>query len=620
MTSAPKLDVPSLLTEEQKVKVKASGHAEFANGLRAGTVVYPIIAAIVLGSTGLLNGRVITSAELFVCVLLGAVVRAYLIANRIHGSPMAETRWDSLMAFSVISTSAPLGLVAAQLLFTSGVSSPFLPVVAIFITGLAAASTFSFAPHFRLLVLQLSCLMVPPAVACFVHGGNDVVMLALGATVFYAYNLVQGKRLGDDFWDRLVNRCLVLERNQQLEEAKRNIEESHRQAISARAAAENAATARTEFLANMSHEIRTPMNAVIGMATLLLDQSLGDDVAKRVRIILNSSESLLSILNDILDLSKIESGKMTLERQPMSIQTIVEEVITMVKLQADRKGVDLISSLNLEGREYVFGDAVRLRQVLLNLVSNAVKFTPKGSVKVSVVSSPDSQLVRFVVNDTGIGIESERISDLFESFTQADSSMTRRFGGTGLGLAIARRLVRAMDGDISVSSELGIGSSFWFEIPLEVAPHPIEEPHTDLPDFDETFAERYPLAILLADDDGVNQMVADAFLQRFGYRATLASNGKEAYTEALSRRYDLILLDLHMPIMDGMEAARLIRESTADHEWPWIVALTASAMTTTREACLEAGMTDFITKPINIRELFGVLQRCHTEKENHFCG
>lgn len=606
----------SQLTAGQIAEVKASGHAEFAQRLRAGIAVYPIIAGIVLWSTRLLDGRIALSVGLLDLALIGALLRAYLVSDRfnIGANRMTEVIWEALMCLSIATTSAPVGLVSALVLFVSGVSTPVLTVLSVFVTGLVASSTISFAPSFRLLVVQLSCLMIPPVVGGLARQEGDAYTLAAGASVFYAFNLYQGKRLGSEFWDRLVHRYLVMRRNEQLEQAKSRIEESHGYAVAAQAAAEKAANARTEFLANMSHEIRTPMNAIIGMSTLLQDKPLTREAADSVRLIQNSSESLLQILNDILDLSKIEAGKLTLEFQPLCINTIVDEVITIARVQADAKGIGLGSNVSFGDRDYFSGDALRLRQVLLNLVSNGVKFTLYGSVQVVVAAVSGSNKVRFAVKDTGIGIAPDRIGDLFESFTQADSSMTRRFGGTGLGLAIARRLVHAMGGEIGIESTLGAGSCFWFEIPLDPVAAPPPATGTDISTADPAFAEQRPLTILLAEDDVVNQMIADAFLQRLGYHATLASNGQEVVTEARAHPYDLILMDLHMPMMDGMEATRQIRRDLADLKWPWIVALTASAMETTHEACLDAGMTDFLTKPISAHDLRSILQRCYDQK------
>jgi len=369
----------------------------------------------------------------------------------------------------------------------------------------------------------------------------------------------------------------------------------------ARAVAESASQTKSDFLASMSHEIRTPMNAIMGIADLLAQTQLSATQDKYVQIFRRAGENLLNLINDILDLSKVEASQLELERTGFSLKEQTEIAIEMVAARAQEKGLTLSCDIAASVPDSVIGDPTRLRQVLMNLLGNAIKFTASGTVSLRV--QPDGDLLsptslRFSVQDTGIGIPDEKHARVFERFTQADSSTTRRFGGSGLGLTICKRLVELMGGRIWVDSRVAMGSTFSFALPLEVE---TSSPRADA--VAEGASAELPLAplrILLTEDSPDNCTITLAYLEGTPYTVEVAENGASAYEMFRAAKYDLVLMDRQMPIMDGLEATRIIRawEDLNGRNPTPIIALTASALKGDREMCMAAGCTAFLTKPI----------------------
>jgi signal transduction histidine kinase/CheY-like chemotaxis protein len=408
---------------------------------------------------------------------------------------------------------------------------------------------------------------------------------------------------------------LLRRRNRQLEQAVRQrtaeLESERTKVLIEKRRADEASEAKGRFLANMSHEIRTPLNGVVGLSRLLEAMPVPPEALEMVRMIRSSGDALLRVINDVLDFSKMEAGKMELDIAPFHLRRCLKESVGLFRAQAAEKNLRLSCNVAPELPEYATGDEARLRQVVLNLVSNALKFTSFGEVTLSAGLERRDEVpyrIAIEVRDTGIGIAPDQLPRLFSSFNQADASISRRYGGTGLGLAIAKRLVEAMGGEIQVESKPGVGTCFRFTVPVGLAEQPPAPPADPPPT---AYAGR-ALRVLVAEDNSVNQKVVLMLLEKLGVHADLAADGSQAIAAVLENSYDLVLMDVQMPGLDGLEATREIRSHVPFDRQPLIFGLTAHASAEYRDICLSAGMNGHLAKPIEREKLQNLIAELST--------
>lgn len=511
-------------------------------------------------------------------------------------------KWFYIYSCVVWATSLAWGLFAGSIFYNR--SFDLTSNILLYSTlALAIESLVLHTVSYRFYFVNISVLLLPPILAMFFHRGHTSFPYLMVVGFSYTLLILAGRFLNIELMNNLRKNNIIQQQKIELD--------------TAREKAIEASKVKSQFLANMSHEIRSPMNGIIGMTGILLDKSLDPYTRKLTETIRDCSEDLLTIINDILDFSKIESGKVELENNICDLAHCIESTFLVFDSKAREKRLDLDYSLGKSVPKAIVTDATRLRQILVNLVGNAVKFTEKGSIKVVVEKlgvKTEGLELQFVVQDTGIGIPETRLDRLFKSFSQIDASTARKFGGTGLGLAISKRLAEMMGGSIWVQSKFGYGSSFYFSIIAKEAPdvafmNPSARAQT------EKIAEEYPWQILIAEDNSVNQNIMLKLLEKLGYRSDIASNGYEAIEALKKKQYDVVLMDVQMPELSGLEATRIICDTWTRDRRPYIIAMTATLQDEDRERCRDAGMEDFIGKPVRLSDLARLLK--NIPKDRH---
>ncbi|NOR87735.1 MAG: response regulator [Bacteroidales bacterium] len=479
----------------------------------------------------------------------------------------------------------------------------------IFIMGIAAAGALGLSKDNMLTKGFLFSLLIPASFFSFFFLQRLNVFIGVAFLMYLAYLVLYSKKYYLISQENLLAKIEVQTQKEKLEVSHQTLSKQNARLAKTLERAKSADKAKSLFLANMSHEIRTPLNGIIGMAHLMLQEKVNTEQEKKISIIQFSAETLVSLVNDILDFSKIEAGKLELDINHFNLHEVIKKIGGLFELKANEKNLVFKYHIDENVPVYIQSDQTRIKQILINLINNAIKFTSEGSVElvIKLISHYESTYtLRFDIIDNGIGISEENQAKIFTSFTQTDASFTRKFGGTGLGLAISRKLTKLMGGEIGVQSELGKGADFWFTIEASLGDETkVEKEETKT---QSAFARK--LHILLAEDNSVNVLVAKQIIEKAGHQVTVAKNGLEAVELFKNGDFELILMDIMMPEMDGLEATKMIRQFEKEKKMMPIpiIALTANVIKEDQDEYLAAGMNDFMSKPIHPHILVGKIQ------------
>ena len=504
----------------------------------------------------------------------------------------------SITSFLVYSSATFWSVTYSIGLITNGTLEINLLII-IFLMGIAAAGAIGLSKNIKLTGGFLFCILVPSSIFSYFYLEQQNVFIASAFAMYFVYLLLYSRKYYFISQENLKSKTELQEQKKELEESQHLLQIQNDQLGEALEDAKAADKAKSMFLAIMSHEIRTPLNGIVGMSHLLNETKLDMDQQKKLGIIEFSAETLINLVNDILDFSKIEAGKLELDLDHFHLENLIKNIVELFQDRIQAKGLNISYHIESSIPTYIFGDQIRIRQILINLINNAIKFTEKGKVEILISQKKEESgleniTLKMDVVDTGIGISQENQAKLFQAFTQSDASFTRKFGGTGLGLAISKRLSELMGGEIGVESQEGDGSTFFFTIVVK------KGEKVQIQTIDEKLETTKPLHILLAEDNKVNVLVARQILEKAGHTVEVANNGMKAVELFQKGVYDLILMDIMMPEMDGVEATWVIRQMEREYNKKSIpiIALTANVVKEDQKMYISNGMNDFLSKPI----------------------